>query len=59
MQHAGEDAGGYMAEGLINFLVSDAKDAVKAREQFNYIIVPMMNPDGTYNGTSRYLCYRI
>jgi hypothetical protein len=54
LQHAGEDAGGYMAEGLINFLVSDAKEAVKARELFNYIIVPMMNPDGTYNGTSRY-----
>ena len=54
LQHAGEDAGGYMAEGLINFLVSDDKEAMKAREKFNYIIVPMMNPDGTYNGTSRY-----
>jgi hypothetical protein len=54
LQHAGEDAGGYMAEGLINFLVSDEEEAKIARERFNYIVIPMMNPDGTYNGTSRY-----
>jgi len=54
LQHAGEDAGAYMAEGLINFLISDDDEAKKARERFNYMIVPMMNPDGIYNGTSRY-----
>ena len=54
LQHAGEDAGAYMAEGLINFLISDDEEAQKARERFNYMIIPMMNPDGIYNGTSRY-----
>jgi hypothetical protein len=54
LQHAGEDAGAYMAEGLINFLISDDVGAQRAREKFNYMIVPMMNPDGIYNGTSRY-----
>jgi hypothetical protein len=54
LQHAGEDAGGYMAEGLINFLISDDKEAKSARDRFSYMIIPIMNPDGTYNGTSRY-----
>ncbi len=54
LQHAGEDAGAYMAEGMINFLLSDDLEARKAREAFNYFIVPMMNPDGIYHGTSRY-----
>ena len=54
LQHAGEDAGGYMAEGLIKFLLSEDQAAKLARERFNYMVIPMMNPDGTYNGTSRY-----
>lgn len=54
LQHAGEDAGGYMAEGLIDFLISDNAEAIVARRNFNYMIIPMMNPDGIYNGTSRY-----
>ncbi|MFC2125709.1 M14-type cytosolic carboxypeptidase [Bacteroidota bacterium] len=54
LQHSGEDAGGFMAEGMIDFLISDDPDAKTARENFNYFIVPIMNPDGIYNGTSRY-----
>jgi len=54
LQHAGEDAGGFMAEGLIRFLLSEEKEAIVARKRFNYLIVPMMNPDGIFNGTSRY-----
>jgi hypothetical protein len=54
LQHAGEDAGGFMAEGLIQFLLSEEEEAKLARKRFNYLIVPMMNPDGIYNGTSRY-----
>ena len=54
LQHAGEDAGAYMIEGLIQFLLSDVAEAILAREKFMYKIVIMMNPDGIYNGTSRY-----
>lgn len=54
LQHAGEDAGGFMAEGLIRYLLSDDEQAASARERFNYFIVPMVNPDGIFNGTSRY-----
>ena len=54
MQHAGEDAGSFYLEGLINFLLSDNESAQRAREKFVYLIIPMMNPDGVFNGTSRY-----
>lgn len=54
MQHAGEDAGSFYMEGLINFLLSENEDAQLAREKFVYIMIPMMNPDGVFNGTTRY-----
>ena len=54
LQHAGEDAGGYLVEGMIEYLLSGNPDAADARSNFVYHIVPMMNPDGIYNGTSRY-----
>ena len=54
MQHAGEDAGSFYMEGLINFLLSENEEAQLAREKFVYIMIPMMNPDGVFNGTSRY-----
>jgi len=54
MQHAGEDAGGFFAEGMIDFLLSDDPEAQNARKKFIYHIVPMMNPDGIFDGISRY-----
>lgn len=54
MQHSGEDAGGYSVEGMINFLLSDNKEAKRIRENYSYYFIPMMNPDGVYHGVSRY-----
>jgi hypothetical protein len=54
VQHAGEDAGAYLMEGLIDYLISEDPGARQAREHFIYKIIPMMNPDGIYNGISRY-----
>ena len=54
MQHSGEDAGAYYMEGIINFLLSEDEEAVTARKRFIYKLIPMMNPDGVYHGTSRY-----
>ena len=54
MQHAGEDAGTFYLEGLINFLLTDDADAINARKQFIYKLIPMMNPDGVFHGTTRY-----
>ena len=54
LQHAGEDAGGFLAKGLINYLISGDPGAKQAREKFIFHIIPMMNPDGIVNGISRY-----
>jgi len=54
MQHAGEDAGGFFMEGLINFLGSDDPIAEKAREKYAFHFFPMVNPDGCYMGITRY-----
>ncbi|HLF32880.1 MAG TPA: M14-type cytosolic carboxypeptidase [Cyclobacteriaceae bacterium] len=53
-QHAGEDAGAFLAEGLVSFLISDSPEAAECRNKFNYAVVPLMNPDGFYHGITRY-----
>jgi hypothetical protein len=54
MQHPGEDAGSFLLEGLVNYLISDDEAAKTAREKFVYKVIIMMNPDGVFNGTTRY-----
>ena len=54
MQHAGEDAGGYSVEGIIDYLLSDTRETRNILDNYVYYIVPMMNPDGVYHGVSRY-----
>jgi len=54
VQHAGEDAGAYLLEGLIDFLLSEDPGAQQVRENFIFKIIPMMNPDGIFNGITRY-----
>ncbi|GJM64297.1 M14-type cytosolic carboxypeptidase [Persicobacter diffluens] len=54
MQHAGEDCGGYLAEGLIKYLISDDARAAQIRKKFIFKVIPMMNPDGVFFGTTRY-----
>ena len=38
---------------MINYLLSGDTSAVQARNKIIYKIVPMMNPDGIYHGTTR------
>jgi hypothetical protein len=54
LQHAGEYSSGFIVEGLVNFLLSNNPDAVKARKESIYKIVPMLNPDGIFHGMTRY-----
>jgi hypothetical protein len=54
LQHAGEDAGGFLVEGLIDYLLSEDPGAQQAREKFIFHVIPMMNPDGMVNGITRY-----
>ncbi len=40
-------------EGLIDFLVSEAKEAEYLRDNFIIKLVPMVNPDGVIYGNFR------
>lgn len=51
--HPGETISSYVCDGLINFLLSNTKEAEGLRSQFVFKIVPMMNPDGVVNGNYR------
>jgi murein tripeptide amidase MpaA len=52
--HPGETPASFAMEGLIKFLL-DKKDlrALLLRKYFTFWIVPMLNPDGVYNGHYR------
>lgn len=42
-----------MMKGIIDFLTSEAPEAVVLREKFVFKIIPMLNPDGVINGNYR------
>jgi murein tripeptide amidase MpaA len=42
-----------MMKGVIDFLVSDCKEAKELRDNFVFKIIPMLNPDGVINGNTR------
>jgi len=52
-QHAAETTSSHMLQGMIDFLVSDDIDAGAFRQNCVWYIVPMVNPDGVYEGNSR------
>jgi len=52
-QHAAESASSHMLEGMIDFLISDIQEAKTLRDKFSWYFIPMVNPDGVYNGNSR------
>lgn len=51
--HPGETNSSYMLHGLINFLLSDAKEAKELRQLYIFTIIPMLNPDGVIHGNYR------
>ncbi|EAR85016.2 zinc carboxypeptidase family protein (macronuclear) [Tetrahymena thermophila SB210] len=52
--HPGETPSSYALEGMIKFLLNkkDSRSAL-LRQFFVFLIVPMLNPDGVYNGHYR------
>lgn len=40
-------------DGIIQYLISDAKPALRLRNCFHFKIVPMLNPDGVIIGNYR------
>jgi len=51
--HPGEVQGRWLLSGMIDWLLSDAVDAVAARKKSVIDIYPMINPDGVYEGRTR------
>ena len=51
--HPGETIGSWMIHGAIDFLVSNDSVAQRLRENFIFMIVPMLNPDGVIQGNYR------
>lgn len=52
-QHAAETASSHMLKGMIEFLLSADNDAEIMRDNMVWHIVPMVNPDGVFQGNSR------
>ena len=51
--HPGESQASHCLEGIIRFLMSDDLRAYILRKHFQFLIVPMLNPDGVYYGYYR------
>lgn len=51
--HPGETNSSFIVEGILDFLVSDAPEAVALRDKYVFKIVPMLNPDGVIIGNYR------
>jgi murein tripeptide amidase MpaA len=51
--HPGEIGSSYALKGMIDFLTSSDPQAKEILNEFYFLIVPMLNPDGVYNGNNR------
>ena len=51
--HANETLGNHVTEGLLLFLVSEEPEAVELRQNVEFFVYPMVNPDGRYGGYNR------
>ncbi|OPJ74167.1 cytosolic carboxypeptidase 2 [Patagioenas fasciata monilis] len=51
--HPGESGGSWAMRGLLDFLLSADADARILRQLFDFMVVPMLNPDGVVVGNSR------
>ncbi|CAL6041818.1 Zinc_carboxypeptidase domain-containing protein [Hexamita inflata] len=51
--HPGETQSSYIAEGLVNFLLSADQVAYRLRNHFTFKIIPLLNPDGVIVGNYR------
>ncbi len=51
--HSSETPGSYKAQGIVKFLISKDPVAEALRQEFVFVIVPMLNPDGVVLGNNR------
>ena len=51
--HPGEVGSSHSLVGMLDFLTGNSSEAVKILEAFYFLIVPILNPDGVFNGNNR------
>ena len=51
--HPGETCSSYMMKGIIDYLTGPTLNAKILRDNFEFKIIPMLNPDGVINGNTR------
>ena len=56
--HPGETNASWMMDGLIDALTASTERAASLRDDFVFVVVPMLNPDGVINGNYRCWCTR-
>ncbi len=54
MQHAYEMAAGWVIEGLLETLFADNDSSRAVLDDYVFVMVPMVNPDGIFHGGYRY-----
>lgn len=52
--HADETPGSHKVQGIIKFLLGRDKVAIQLKQEYVFLIIPMLNPDGVVMGNSRY-----
>ncbi|XP_046661460.1 uncharacterized protein LOC124354792 isoform X1 [Homalodisca vitripennis] len=51
--HPGECNSSWVMQGVLEYLLSDSLPIVRARDQYVFKVVPMLNPEGVINGCHR------
>jgi hypothetical protein len=49
-EHADEQDAGWVAQGALEYLTSDAPDAAQLREHCTFLVIPTLDPDATAAG---------
>eukprot|EP00746_Dinoflagellata_sp_MGD_P039161 gnl/MRDRNA2_/MRDRNA2_19441_c0_seq1.p1 gnl/MRDRNA2_/MRDRNA2_19441_c0~~gnl/MRDRNA2_/MRDRNA2_19441_c0_seq1.p1 ORF type:complete len:748 (-),score=128.18 gnl/MRDRNA2_/MRDRNA2_19441_c0_seq1:31-2274(-) len=51
--HPGEAPASFVMRGVLELLLADTSEAEVLRQQFTFVVFPMLNPDGVANGNGR------
>lgn len=51
--HSGETPASFVFKGMLDFLLSDKKEARLLRKLYTFVLIPCLNPDGVLCGNYR------
>jgi hypothetical protein len=54
-EHPDEQDSSWVAQGAIEYLISDAVEARGLRQQFTFLVIPVLDPDGAAMGVYRHI----